>query len=603
MKKYLFVVILGLVSLFHWTAPAQAQPCQWNYSIQPGTPDPNQGVATATYCGNVNVAGTITGSTVNDVLNIAALKAITAPSSLLYVNVAGYYSSGDGGGGAFSWVAGSCTPNDVTLFASDTVSTSVGCWKRNVNSVLVWQDGGAKFDGVTNDSAAIQAVMDAAPNNAYISSAWPSGATVLNSGITVPATKTLSLDFANATVTCADNITCLTISYNDNSGASDPKAAVSNAFFVCSVLGNGTGILIQDSSKTNLHHIYAKNCASNYTLKNVNAFTEQTIFNDVHSINGDCGISIDATNSPSGSFAATSFDGFIIDTMNGASSATPNGFCIESSGTKQPSIYRSTFSNVIIFPDKDGATAFRCDCDMTDAWGQINIEDPSGHSAVTGFNFLAGTVSTSLDIYSDVRSGGTIANPVSYGAGVQISGLTLGNKTNGNTLIVNSSGSSTVASASSYSGSTETNYYADYVTGGTYQRRWSYTNPAQVKDITDGTTFAPFNMVSVGTGTGSDISSLIAGNNTVSAKGRNIFYLVGNAAGSVINQISQGADGQNLLIYFGDTNTSVAYNSGAGANSIYTSGSASIVPSSAGCRASFQYVASGWRQTSAMICP
>jgi hypothetical protein len=54
-KRALTIAALALLSLFseHSIAPAQAQPCQWNYSA-PGN------VSTATYCGDVNVTGIIT---------------------------------------------------------------------------------------------------------------------------------------------------------------------------------------------------------------------------------------------------------------------------------------------------------------------------------------------------------------------------------------------------------------------------------------------------------------------------------------------------------------------------------------------------------------
>lgn len=60
MKNLLSSLLLafGLMVCAGANSPAQAQPCQWNYALVPQDP---AGTATATYCGNVNVAGTISG--------------------------------------------------------------------------------------------------------------------------------------------------------------------------------------------------------------------------------------------------------------------------------------------------------------------------------------------------------------------------------------------------------------------------------------------------------------------------------------------------------------------------------------------------------------
>lgn len=136
MKAFLALIALiaALVAAPSLSTPAQAQPCQWNYSMQPGTPDPNQGVATAFYCGNVTVNGTInplTGQVMYSVANVAAMQALGNNSAILGSVTTLDYGRGVGGGARYTWVASStATPNPCTVFQAIAGGTPIatGRW-------------------------------------------------------------------------------------------------------------------------------------------------------------------------------------------------------------------------------------------------------------------------------------------------------------------------------------------------------------------------------------------------------------------------------------------------------------------------------------------
>lgn len=120
-------------------------------------------------------------SAIGTLINPAAgtLRANTA--AVLLANVAGYYGPGTAGGGTFVKTTGSCGDNGGTV-----IKDSAGqCWDRqyapNISAGV--QDFGAKCDGTTDDSAAIQAAL-----NASYSTSFPPSASCLAHGLTVSGT-------------------------------------------------------------------------------------------------------------------------------------------------------------------------------------------------------------------------------------------------------------------------------------------------------------------------------------------------------------------------------------------------------------------------------
>lgn len=93
------------------------------------------------------------------VSTIAALKALGAASAQYpTIQVNGYYTAGDGGGGIFTWSpASTATTNVCSIFQATAVST--GRWVRSNTVSLSVLQCGAKGDGSTNDTSALQAAL------------------------------------------------------------------------------------------------------------------------------------------------------------------------------------------------------------------------------------------------------------------------------------------------------------------------------------------------------------------------------------------------------------------------------------------------------------
>lgn len=121
------------------------------------------------------------GAPARTVASIAELRALTATNRP--VQVLGYYAAGDDGGGLFVWKAASTAEdNGGTVIRPDSVSAGdPGRWERILGPFVTPQMFGARADGVTDDSAAIQAALQA--------HSWlvlPNGNYVLESVVEVP---------------------------------------------------------------------------------------------------------------------------------------------------------------------------------------------------------------------------------------------------------------------------------------------------------------------------------------------------------------------------------------------------------------------------------
>jgi len=115
----------------------------------------------------------LTGTSIRwaDTINgTAGLKALNS-SNCQAVIVEGYWAAGDGGGGVFVWVTGpaptSSTPGfDGTIVAPTTQPATTGYWQRLHDGPISVRYFGARGDGATSDTAAINRALTLAQSTA-----------------------------------------------------------------------------------------------------------------------------------------------------------------------------------------------------------------------------------------------------------------------------------------------------------------------------------------------------------------------------------------------------------------------------------------------------
>jgi hypothetical protein len=120
---------------------------------------------------NVPGAGVSSDESTQSVANIADLKALASGSST-YVDVAGYYTAGDGGGGRMYWDSTSgAAQNNGTIFIPNSFP-GTGRWKRIYDKEIDIKWFGAYGDGANDDTTEIIAAYtwaDANTNDIFFS--------------------------------------------------------------------------------------------------------------------------------------------------------------------------------------------------------------------------------------------------------------------------------------------------------------------------------------------------------------------------------------------------------------------------------------------------
>ncbi len=97
-----------------------------------------------------------------DAFDLADLRTIS-PLAATTVSVQGYAAPGDGGGGTFVWTAGdAAAANGGTIIASSVAGAPAGRWVRQYTGALDPRWFGAVGNGTTDDTAALQAALNAA---------------------------------------------------------------------------------------------------------------------------------------------------------------------------------------------------------------------------------------------------------------------------------------------------------------------------------------------------------------------------------------------------------------------------------------------------------
>ena len=108
-----------------------------------------------------NISGIVTFADLANYVTIIELDDLTVDSIAELrtvpiadlVQVTGYYTPGDGGGGAFCWDAASTEADDGGLYILPTGHVGAGRWKRLIDGLVSILAFGAKRDGVTDNTA------------------------------------------------------------------------------------------------------------------------------------------------------------------------------------------------------------------------------------------------------------------------------------------------------------------------------------------------------------------------------------------------------------------------------------------------------------------
>lgn len=123
----------------------------------------------------------------NSTPTVASLKALSAPPDAATYTVLGYYAAGDGGGGTYVWNATDTTTDNGGTVIQPSAG-GVGRWNLVPAGPISIAQFGAKADGVTDNSAAMQAALNslAATGGPVFCPQFGTGAFAFATGLTIP---------------------------------------------------------------------------------------------------------------------------------------------------------------------------------------------------------------------------------------------------------------------------------------------------------------------------------------------------------------------------------------------------------------------------------
>ncbi|MEO6779419.1 MAG: glycosyl hydrolase family 28-related protein [Bradyrhizobium sp.] len=129
-------------------------------------------------------------STVVPIESIATLRSLAQLVPAPTYNVKGYYASADGGGGLFDWV-----PSDTTS-ADDGGSIIIDAvgnrFYRQIAGQVTWKQFGARGDGLTDDTARIQAAWNYSAASGGTKAYGPPGRYLTTAPLVLPSKATIT---------------------------------------------------------------------------------------------------------------------------------------------------------------------------------------------------------------------------------------------------------------------------------------------------------------------------------------------------------------------------------------------------------------------------
>lgn len=231
---------------------------------------------------------------------------------------------------------------------------------------------GVKCDGLTDDTAAINNAISAAPSDSVVTLPASSAPCLTSGTILLPNTKRINLLGGGAHIQYSGPGNAIGV-LDMELGNVNPAPWAKGLSITCTN-NAGYGIHIRNSVNIVIEDVQIYACLIGVYLHNTNAvsgggYTEQTVLRNLDIYNCGYGIYLDPDTGQN-SFANTTFENVRVDTMFNSPLSTSYGIYVRAGASP----YRSTFVGVQIFPDKSGAVGLYTAGYMSGDFGNINFE-------------------------------------------------------------------------------------------------------------------------------------------------------------------------------------------------------------------------------------